>query len=591
MANSSSPAPIAASVASKPRIAYRVAMPQPESHLFEVTIEVEAWPGPVLDLHFPVWTPGSYLVREYARHVQNFRAEAGGIALPWHKRSKNRWRVESAAGRVTVRYQVFAHDLTVRTNHLDRSHGYFNPAATLFFVPGHRTDLTIAIEPPQGWIVTTALAEIGANCYRAEDFDQLVDSPFEIGQQQVYEFEALGIPHRYVVYGEGDFDAANAIADTRKIIQAEAEIFGGLPYDRYFFLLHLNSNGYGGLEHKDCCSLIYSRFGFGKTESYQNFLQLVAHEFFHLWNIKRIRPKGLEVFDYEQENYTPSLWFSEGTTSYYDMVIPFRAGIYDAAKFLTLVSKDITRLQTTIGRQVQPLAESSFDAWIKLYRRDAHSDNNQISYYLKGELVTFLLDLIIRDRHQNQRSFDQVLQQLWVRFGKDEVGFEPEDLTAIIEEIAGVKLDDFWAKYLENTEELPFDQFLEPFGLGLEVDRSTTPDVGLQLQSDGGLARVKSIVAGGAAQRSGLMVDDVLLAINGWRVSADKWGEMLDRYGPGDEVRVDFFHDDGLMQTTIRLDEGAVSGCRIVPIVDPSESQKAAFKGWLKVGLDEVFGE
>jgi predicted metalloprotease with PDZ domain len=240
-----------------PTIGYRVAMPQPESHLFEVTIEVQGWREPVLDLHFPVWTPGSYLVREYARHVQNLRAETGGQTLTWHKRSKNRWQIENCGETVTVRYQVFAHDLTVRTNHLDRSHGYFNPAATLFFVPGHTTDLSIAIEAPDGWIVTTPLVETSPNCYRAVDFDQLVDSPFEIGLQQVYDFEALGIPHSYVVYGEGNFDADRTIADTRKIIQAEAEIFGGLPYDRYFFLLHLAAAGYGGLEHKDCCSLIY----------------------------------------------------------------------------------------------------------------------------------------------------------------------------------------------------------------------------------------------------------------------------------------------------------------------------------------------
>jgi predicted metalloprotease with PDZ domain len=275
-----------------PTIAYRVAMPLPESHLFEVTIEVQGWQEPVLDLHFPVWTPGSYLVREYARHVQNLRAEAGGEVLTWQKRSKNRWRIENCSGTVTVRYQVFAHDLTVRTNHLDRSHGYFNPAATLFFVPGHTTNLSIAIDAPTEWMVTTALAETDRHCYHAVDFDQLVDSPFEVGQQQVYQFDALGIPHSYVVYGEGDFDADQTIADTQKIIKAEAEIFGGLPYDRYFFLLHLAAAGYGGLEHKDCCSLIYKRFGFSKTESYHNFLQLVAHEFFHLWNVKRIRPKG-----------------------------------------------------------------------------------------------------------------------------------------------------------------------------------------------------------------------------------------------------------------------------------------------------------
>ncbi|MDP8962835.1 MAG: peptidase M61, partial [Cyanobacteriota bacterium] len=364
-----------------PTIHYQVAMPQPESHLFEVTLSVQGWQEAVLNLKMPVWTPGSYLVREYARHLQDFSADTGdpGHLLPSHKLSKNHWQIETAdTSEITVRYRVFANELTVRTNHLDASHGYFNGTALFFFIPGfEQQPIQITIAPPHpDWQVTTPLPSVSgqANTFEAKDFDTLVDSPFEIGSHQLYNFEVLGKPHQLAIWGQGNADPDRIIADTKKIIEVEAQIFGGLPYERYVFLLHLASNSFGGLEHKNACSLIYSRFGFRAKEKYNRFMQLVAHEFFHLWNVKRIRPKALETFNYEQENYTTSLWFCEGTTSYYDLVIPKRVGIYDTKTFIENLSKEITRLQTIPGRKVQPLSESSFDAWIKLYRRDTNSD-------------------------------------------------------------------------------------------------------------------------------------------------------------------------------------------------------------------------
>jgi predicted metalloprotease with PDZ domain len=256
---------------------------------------------------------------------------------------------------------------------------------------------------------------------------------FTIGSNLRY----WGKPHQFVVWGEGNADVHKIIQDTAAVIEEEANIFGGgLPYDRYMFLLHLSASGYGGLEHKDCCSLNYPRFGFRK-EKYLRFINLVAHEFFHTWNVKRLRPKELETFDYDQENYTPSLWFSEGVTSYYDQLIPLRVRIYDAKHFFKLIGDSITRLQTTPGRQVQSLRESSLDTWIKLYRPEPHSPNTQISYYLKGELVAMLLDLLIRHKFQNRRSLDDVMRSLWQKFGKSEVGFTEPELFAEIEAIAG----------------------------------------------------------------------------------------------------------------------------------------------------------
>lgn len=574
-------------------IHYQVAMPQPESHLFEVTLQVKGWQAATLDLKMPVWTPGSYLVREYARHVQNFSATAQQ-PLKWRKISKNHWQVETPGiAEVTVQYRVFANELTVRTNHLDATHGYFNGAALFYYIPEFQQHpIRVTIQPPNPtWRIATALPPTDQpNTFEATDFDTLVDSPFEVGQHQLYEFEVLGKPHQFAIWGQGNSDPQQIIADTQKIIQAEADLFGGLPYDRYLFLLHLTAQSFGGLEHKNSCSLIYSRFGFRPEDSYQRFMQLVAHEFFHLWNIKRIRPKALEVFDYNQENYTPSLWFSEGTTSYYDLLLPLRAGIYDARTYLKNLGKEITRFLNTPGRQVQPLSESSFDAWIKLYRRDNNSDNSQISYYLKGEMVSLLLDLFIRQKHNNQRSLDDVLRQLWQEFGQPEIGFTPEQLQQIIESVAGVDLTDFFQRYLETTEELPFEEYLAPFGLQLQPENTTDlpPFLGMTVTGDNGRDLIRFVESGSPAQQAGIDPDDELLAINGVRVKATQLNDRLKNYQPGDTIHLTVFHQDELRTYPVTLAAPRPKTYQLVAVENPSETQQQNFQGWLGAPLSSL---
>ncbi|MEO8894176.1 MAG: M61 family metallopeptidase [Coleofasciculaceae cyanobacterium] len=570
-----------------PTIHYQVAMPQPQSHLFEVTLLVENWQEPVLNLKMPVWTPGSYLVREYAKNLQDFAVEMTDKqqSLAVSKVTKNHWQIDTAnASKITVRYRVFANELSVRTNHLNASHGYFNGAALFLFIPGlEQQPFQIEIITKPEWQVTTTLPLVSgqSNTFEAKDFDTLVDSPFEIGSHQIYNFEVLGKPHQLAVWGQGNLNHEQLIEDTQKIIEVEAKIFGGLPYQRYLFLLHLTSSSFGGLEHKDSCSLIYSRFGFQAKEKYQRFIQLVAHEFFHLWNVKRIRPKALEKFDYEQENYTTSLWFSEGTTSYYDLQIPLRAGIYDNKTFLENLSKEITQLQLTPGRKVQPLGESSFDAWIKLYRRDANSNNSQISYYLKGEMVSFLLDLLIRSRHRNQRSFDDVMMMMWQRFGKEEIGFTPQELQAVIESVAETDLSDFFKHFVDGTDELPFDEYLEPFGLCLNTVEDAVPYLGLIVKSENNQEMIKFVDATSPAALAGVDAADELLAIDGLRVTADQLSNRLKDYQVGDTIKLSFFHQDELQTVSVTLAAPQVTRYQIVLVEQPTPVQKDNLTGWL----------
>lgn len=567
---------------------YQVAMSQPASHLFEVTLQVSNWQLNTLDLKMPVWTPGSYLVREYARHIQDFAAENNqGELLASRKISKNHWQVITGDNStIKISYQVYANDLTVRTNHLDSTHGYFNGAALFFFVPGMENEpIQLKIIPPQAdWKISTTLSPVSGlkSTYIAKDFDTLVDTPVEIGTQKTYDFEVLGKPHSWAIWSQGNIKPKQIIKDTTKIIETEAELFGGLPYDKYLFLLHLSGSGYGGLEHKDSCTLNYPRFGFRDREKYERFIQLVAHEFFHLWNVKRIRPKALEKFDYEAENYTTSLWFCEGTTSYYDILIPLRAGIYKRKTYLKNLSKDINRYLNTPGRNVQPLGESSHDAWIKLYRRDAYSDNNQISYYLKGQLVSLLLDLLIRAKHNNKRSLDDVMRIMWKRFGIDEVGFKEAELRGVIAEVADENLESFFANYIESTEELPFDDYLDPFGLYLKtIEEKTLPYLGIKVQSENNKEVISFVTAESPAARAGIDAKDELLAINGIKANAANLNERLKDYQVNETIQVTIFHQDELKTLSVALASPQPSRYEIAIQDDLSDIQQQNLIGWL----------
>ncbi|WP_299491575.1 M61 family metallopeptidase [Acaryochloris sp. IP29b_bin.137] len=579
-----------------PRLQYEVAMPDPASHLFEVTLDYAVEDLSSLDLKLPVWTPGSYLVREYAKHLQDFSAvDVQGHTLKWQKISKNHWQVYTRnTHAVRIQYRIYAHELTVRTNHLDASHGYFNPGAMFFYIPGREQDeIALTIHPPDPtWQVTTALDPLPDQplTFLAKNFDTLVDSPFEIGTHQVHEFDALGKPHQLAIWGAGNYDVDKIIADTQKIIAVEANLFGGLPYDRYFFLLHVSANGYGGLEHHNCCSLLYSRFGFRKPDAYNRFMGLVAHEFFHLWNVKRIRPQALHPFDYDQENYTDALWFCEGVTSFYDLILPYRAGIYDAKFYLKLLSESITRLQAIPGRHTQSLTESSFDTWIKLYRPHANTRNCQVSYYLKGEIVALLLDLQIRQQHQNQCSLDDVMLRLWQTYGQENLGYTRDQLLEVIESIAEMDLSPFWQNYLDGTVELPYEEFLNPFGLTVvaEFGKHPLPYHGLTIHNPAGKTIIKFVDIASPAQKAGLKPGDEWLALDGFRVQPDQLEQRLQDYQAGDSVSITVFHDDQLATHSLTLGAPVPKSYTVKPVPEPTSLQKQNFSQWLGIELAQL---
>ncbi len=571
-----------------------VRMPEPANHLLEVELQIqEVDPELPLRLQLPVWTPGSYLVREYARHVQEFQAATEqGIPLAWRKVDKNTWQIDPpGCSAVKVRYRVYAYELTVRTNHLDLTHAYFNGAALFLYVPGReREPHTLTVIPPKpDWRIATSLRPLissgdpaSGQSFVAADYDELVDSPVEVGLHQLRSFAVEGIPHYWVVWGAGTLDLDRAVADAEKIVRTTAAFFGELPYDRYWFIVHLSPGGFGGLEHKYSTTLNYSGLELHQPDQYRRFLSLLAHEFFHTWNVKRLRPSALEKFDYNRENYLECLWFCEGATSYYENVILLRAGILSAEDFLKILAEQIGRLQRTPGRAVQSLRESSFDAWIKLYRPHENSLNSQISYYLKGALVCWLLDLHIRHLSGGRGSLDTALRDLWQRFGRTEKGYSDQDLQEAFERAAGADLSPFFAAYVEGTEELDYNAYLHPFGLTLKAHFSRpNPIPYLGLNFNGESNRISTVEMGSPAQKAGIWAGDELVALDGFRVSSANLSERLAAYQPRQVICLSVFQGDQLKHFWIPLDPPRPDVYTLEALPELTPAQKALQQGWL----------
>ncbi len=552
--------------------------------------------GSTLDLHLPVWTPGSYLVREYARHVQDLVAETkDGKALAVEKIDKATWRVATLGESIiVVRYAVYAADLTVRSAHADTSHAYWNGAcAFLYCYAQLKAPSLVAVNAPEGWKITTPLAPESGSKHKfvARDYDELVDSPFEVGTHELVEFRALDKPHRIAIWGDCARARHELTADFAKIVEASAAIFDGtLPYDDYVFIMLLAPNAYGGLEHKSSTTLLSSPFTFTPKKKYEDFLELVSHEFFHLWNVKRIRPEALGPFDYQKENYTRALWMMEGITSYYDRVILVRAGLLTPRRFLSKLADDWAKMMQTPGRRHHSLEEASFDAWIKHYRPDENTVNTSISYYLKGGIIATLFDLEIRRRSEGKKTLDDVMRLLWREYGARDKGFPEGQAQEIFEQAAGVPLGDLFDAWVRGKDEVDAKATLASVGLevvsGHDDDEAQQPWLGITW-SDTGL-RVREILEGSPAERAGLQPGDEVVALGGYRVASE--ATLRDRIGqrrPNDVIELTLFRREKLQTVSVMLGERPVLKYEIKAIADASAAQKAAFVAWMGSALPD----
>ncbi len=577
-----------------PDIDFTISMSKPWTHLLEVQMDVNWAQMPAqLEVKMPVWTPGSYLVREYARHVQDFTVlDANGNALDWRKINKNTWQIDTKGAKgVRVGYRVYSNDLTVRTNELNYEHAFITPPATLMFPKGQiKAPSTVKVNPYGNWRVATGLRPVvgQANTFRAANFDILYDSPIEVSDFKEKKFTVRGKSHRYVVTGEGNYDLDRIVEDTKKIVEEHYKMFGELPYEDYTFILNLR--GGGGLEHLNSTALQWNRWGFQPEGRYKAFLNLVVHEFFHLYNVKRLRPDPLGPFDYENENYSKLLWVAEGTTSYYEWVLMNRAGIHNPKSVLANYARIAQSLERQPGRFQTSLEEASFDAWIKGYRPDEHSVNRQISYYSKGELVNFLLDIKIRTESKGAKSLDNVIRTMYDDFYKKRnKTFTSEDFQRVCEQMAGTSLDSFFKKYVSGKEEIDYNSILNDIGLQMvklrpENDR---PYFGANVRSGQGGMNITSIPAGTPASEWGLNSGDLIVALDGYQVTSPQAMNFhINRKKAGDKIKVTLFRHNKLREMEVTLGKTPASGYAIIPVANPSEQQKSLYQSYLGASLN-----
>jgi len=545
-------------------ISYQISFPEAQANYIDVEMNLKGIKSDFVDIKMPVWAPGSYLIREFAKNVEGFSAKnVFNATLTSSKINKNTWRIfNNQNENITIRYRVYAFELSVRTSFVDASHAFLSSSGLFMYPEGKiKSPSVITIKPYQNWtIISTGLESVKGkiNTFYAPDYDVLYDSPFEVGNQDTFEFEAAGVKHEVAMYGGGNYNKSQLAKDMAKIVETETSIFNENPNKRYVFIIHNTLNGGGGLEHLNSTVLGAIRQGYKEEVSYKSFLGLVAHEYFHLWNVKRLRPEALGPFDYNTENYTTNLWISEGFTAYYDNLILRRAGIYSVNNYLAELTKDINTVENQPGNRFQSVSEASFDAWIKYYRPNENSKNSTISYYNKGALIGMILDLEILNSTNGAKRLDDVLKAMYDEYyKKHNRGFTDGEFRAMAEKIAEKSLDEIYTKYINGTEPIDFNKYLGYAGLCLINDNSgkEIPSLGVSTLIKEGKVMITSVTRGSAAWNGGLNVNDELIAIDDNRIfgASDAAGitdltKLISSKKAGEKVLL-VIARDGIIQT------------------------------------------
>lgn len=560
-------------------ISYEVSMPEPHTHYYEVKMNVSNYEKEHFDVQMPVWAPGSYLVREFAKSVENVGASFNKKLIKTEQINKNTWRIYSEkANNVNITYRVYAFELSVRTSFIDASHGYFNGTSMFMYINDLKnTPHKLTIIPYKDWKkVSTSLPKIEGKgfVYKASNYDILVDSPVEIGNHETFEFTSAGVLHHVAMYGKGNYDVEKLKVDMAKITQACTDVFGVNPNKEYTFIIHNLTVGSGGLEHLSSTTLQVNRWTYS-GDDYKGFLSLVAHEYFHLWNVKRIRPIQLGPFDYNNENYTHLLWVMEGFTSYYDELLLYRAGIYSENEIVGKFTNSINRIENQPGNKVQSVADASFNAWIKAYRSNENSYNTTISYYTKGSVIANMLDLMICNATKGKKNLDDVMKTLYNDFYlKEQRGFTNKEMQATLEKVSGLKLDDFFTKYINGTQTFDYATIFGYADMKVESMINTSPSLGMSLKSNN---TIRTVYREGSAYEGGLNVNDEVLAINGFRVNGNAHDFIADK-NVGDKIDVLISRDNIIQTISFPLKE---KGSTRYYIFSDTEKKNAVFNKWL----------
>jgi predicted metalloprotease with PDZ domain len=569
-----------------PGIEYKLGMSKPWTHLLEVEFTVKGVPSSPASLDFlmPVWRTGRYVIFNFASGVQGFSATDGnGNPCRWSKTDKSTWRVEKgSATTCTVRYMVYANEIEQRTRGLNDEHAFIDGCAVFMYIQAFRNlPLTLTVVPYQDWHVTTGLEAMPGEKFkfRAPNYDILVDSPLEIGTQKDVEFEIDGKKHVLSIFGPGNYDVEKMIPDMTKLVNANKEFWGELPYDRYVFLLHLGVGG-GATEHMNSMIMQTGSYGFRNPDSYRGFLGLVSHEFFHTWNVKRLRPKGILPYDFTKENYAKELWVAEGTTSYYGQMLVLRAGFGNNQLALDWLAGTVQYDRQRPGNKVQSVVDASFDSWVK---GGQQSYNFESDIYGKGAVVSCILDLEIRQHSNNKYSLDDVMRTLYKRFPLSSRGYTVDDLRSTAEKFAGTDLKKFFDDYVAGTVPIPWEQYFGYAGLSLQAkDSDRKISIGIMTADHENRTSVMGVTAESPAYDAGVDIGDEVVALNGLRVRTSDLNDRLADYKPGDKVKLTVFRRGRLREFEITLRLQDVPSYKVSKVDQPTPLQKSIFESWLK---------
>lgn len=568
------------------KVKYHLSFPQKENHFVKVEIEIDKTGGAMMDIKMPVWTPGSYKVRDFSRNVQDFTAfDEKGKALVCSKINKNTWQVkgEKGKGKIKVMYTVYAFEPSVRTSYVDNVQAFLHGVSIFMYALGYENKpCEVTFELPETWKeITVALPKVNG-AYVAENYDLLADSPFALGNQKVYPFVAAGVPHRIAMLGDGNYDLNTLIKDFTRIIEKETEMFGHHPCTEYVIFIQNVESGGGGLEHLNSQTSVITRWSYTNELKYKSFLGLFAHEYFHLWNVKRIRPIELGPFNYDSENYTQMLWVAEGITSYFDDLFLRRCEFYTKDAYLGILSNSINKLENQPGNKVQTLSESSFDAWIKLYNPDENSSNSSISYYLKGSLLALILDLEILHTTAGNKRLDDVMKYLYTEYyQKKNRGFTLDEFKNALKNISGRSVDTLLDQLLYTTEPYDYSKYLGYVGIVPENISSDKVSLGISVSEENGNTFVKYVNVNSKLGKAGLSANDELISINGYRVKNDLT-EFQSRLKPGEKI-VLLISRAGVMHTFVsECEKDSDYNYKLLEQKDASEDQKKLKEIWLR---------
>lgn len=594
-------------------IEYKLGISDADAHLIDVQMNLSCPDPSGQVLSLPNWLPGSYMIRDFSRNIVTISAQCDGGTVALTKLDKSTWQAPAGLSQLTVDYRVYAWDLSVRAAHVDRSHAFFNgtsvflsaqgfessPHSVVINRPLHDTGNTFELATT---LPSTQIDASGFGAYMAADYDELIDHPVEMGDFKRLHFTAFGIPHEVVLTGGCYFDEQRVVDDLIRICEYEIGFFGKpAPYDRYVFLVMVVDSGYGGLEHRASTALMITRENLPVpgdkevSDKYLDFLGLCSHEYFHNWNVKRIKPERFVPFDLHSESYTELLWFFEGMTSYYDDLILVRCGLISKERYLGLLSKTLTRVQRGAGRLTQSVTDSSFDAWHKFYKQDENAPNAIVSYYAKGALVALCLDSLMRRHSSNTVTLDKLMLTLWEQWCSGQKGIAEQEPQALVAKLIDEDLSGFFNAALYGTDDLPVEHALEHLGVSLQwkprqsaddvggTRKSVTNDadelpsfwLGANVADAAGGVKVTHVMNGSPAERAGLSAGDLLIAMAGFSVSRADVSRHLVRFADQRCVSIHYFRLGQLHESRLSI-EPAPADTAVLSTID-----QQAVDGWL----------